>query len=365
MLEIKTNHFIDLPENFFKVKNNLIQNYRLDSDHLAEIKFLFSPLNPFFKEGKAYVEVVEDRARAALLIHPDYSMGDNPIAYLAYFECENEKNLCKQLLRRCEDIAKENGIHRIIGPINFNTYHQYRINLNLEQKDPFFNEPKNPPYYGHLLEQNGYQILNKYVSYIVENKTTIEKWLAIYGPKKSLLVFDNQYEYISLTPSLWMKNLAEIHQKSEMIFNDNFAYTATDFNLFSLKYGEQFSQMFCPLTSILVKHKTDGLVGILLNFPNYEDLKENLQLDQQISFDNYMQNVKSPTLLLKTLGLLPNHRQLGYQILRMLIEVTPNALENYDRYIFCMMQKENYPAKLGSEFKDEEKHYALYYKDLK
>jgi len=185
MLEFHKNLFNSIPPSFFKIKEDLCQSYKLDPDNQNELNFLFSPLNPFFEQGTAYLEVIENKARAVVLKHPDVTHEDQSVAYLAYFECIDDLEVCTELLSKCEAWAKKNNINKIIGPINFNTYNQYRINLEEDEKHLFFNEPKNPPYYKNLLSQNNYKILNEYVSYIVKDKSKLEKWYELYHSKKT------------------------------------------------------------------------------------------------------------------------------------------------------------------------------------
>jgi hypothetical protein len=82
------------------------------------------------------------------------------------------------------------------------------------------------------------------------------------------------------------------------------------------------------------------------------------------NYKSYSENVKNKTLLLKTVGMVKEHSHMGYLLIAMLLKIIPNALEYYDDYVFCLMQKGNYPSMLGKEFSDFTKTYALYIKEL-
>ncbi len=195
------------------------------------------------------------------------------------------------------------------------------------------------------------------------NKSKIEKWFNIYNQKKDLLTFE-EYTFKFITPKLWIERIEEIHEKSEIVFGDNFAYSPVDLNTFKAKYGTLFPHIICPKTSLFAFDKNDKIIGTIINFPNYLPLIQDSTAFTNLNYEFYAQNIPTKTLLLKTVGMVKENSHMGYLLIAMLLRIIPNALEYYDDYVFCLMLKGNYPSLLGKEFSDFTKTYALYVKEV-
>ena len=352
-----------IPDRFFEIPQKVYPNQPWFWDNETQSAMIFSEFNPYFLFGKAAFLVVEDKARIVCFFDERVKHDGKSVAYFGYWETINDLELNKELFEQCEQWAKKKQAELLIGPINFNTYHRYRLSLSSNDNKPFLNEPYNPEYYPQLLNECGFEVLNSYISYIVEDKNKIESWYKKYNAKKDLMSFDD-YRFEFITPKLWMEKLEEIHQKSEMIFGENFAYTPIDFATFQIKYGEFFSHITCPKTSLFVFDKNNEIVGTFINMPNYLDLVRLGVSLSEFNFEKYTQMVKKPTLLIKTVGMIKEHAHMGFMLIRMALEIIPNGLDFYDNYIFCLMQDDNYPSKLAKEFSNETKSYALYAKPL-
>jgi hypothetical protein len=362
MIDININD-TKIPKSFVHLSKQIYPEQILSQDNQEEIDFLFSEHNQFFKTGKAAYSIIDEKVRVALFFDKNNVYQNKKVAYFGYWETINEVALNKELFADCEKWAKEQGAELLIGPINFNTYNKYRLNTTIKNDSSFLNEPQNPTYYPHLLKESGFMVLNEYVSYIVETKTKIEKWFEIYEKKKDLLTFDD-YHFELITPELWLENIEEIHKKSEIVFGDNFAYSPVDFNTFKAKYGTFFPYMICSKTSLFAFDSNKKIIGTIINFPNYLSLIQQKMPITNFNYKSYSENVKNKTLLLKTVGMVKEHSHMGYLLIAMLLKIIPNALEYYDDYVFCLMQKGNYPSMLGKEFSDFTKTYALYVKEL-
>jgi len=357
-------HFQDIAEDFFEVKNIINEKWLYEVEHPEELYFLFSPLNPLKEKIKSHIIVEKAKARIVCFFNPENKINDEQIAYFGYWETIDSLEINSKMFKECENWARDCGATKLIGPINFSTYNRYRLNLSSPSDHPFFNEPQNPEYYPILLENLGFKPLNEYVSYIVKDKEKIKNWISVYEQKKAILDFG--YTFEKITPKVWMDNLEEIHKKSEIVFGGNFAFTPISIDLFKIKYGEFFSKLICPKTSIFVRKKDNSeIIGVLINFPNYNDLPIDQRNLSNLSYENYTRKIKKPTLLMKTIGIVDGHSHMGFLVIRMLLEIAEDALAGYDEFIFCLMQKDNYPSKLGHEFKSSEKKYALYSKDLR
>ncbi|MDX5321113.1 MAG: hypothetical protein LPK45_08405, partial [Bacteroidota bacterium] len=89
-------------------------------------------------------------------------------AHFGYWEGFNTLSAHHELFTELHAIARARGYHKIIGPINFNTYHNYRLRTSSSLGFSSFNgEPIHPDYYPSLLEAVGYRLVQKYFSHYV------------------------------------------------------------------------------------------------------------------------------------------------------------------------------------------------------
>ena len=362
MVKINKNTNFEISEDFLEVCQLIYPDQIYLQDNPLELSMLFSEINPFFDNGEASIHLLKNKTRAIVFTGPDISHKSNPAAYFGFFESIDSKQDAIKLFEEIEKQLTEQNINTLIGPINFNTYHRYRLNLDEENPTPFLNEPQNPKYYPTLLAASGFSKLNKYVSYIINSQEKLKNWYDTYSSKKDILTFEG-YTFEQITPSLWMEKLAEVHKKSEIVFGDNFSYSPISFETFQLKYGEFFSHLICPHTSLFAYYNGE-IVGTIINFPNYYDLIRKGFGITDLNFKNYIDNAEEATLLLKTVGMVKEHANMGFLLLRMMLEITPNAFEHYEKYVCCLMAEDNYPAMLAKEFSDHTKEYALYIKEF-
>jgi len=362
MIDININN-IQFSKSFVNLSKYIYPEQIFLQDNQSEIDYLFSEKNQFFETGKSAYTVIDKKLRIVLFFDSNNTYKDKKVAYFGYWETINDLEINQNLFQDCEVWAKEQGAKLLIGPINFNTYNKYRLNTTDSNNFTFLNEPQNPDYYPKILQDCGFSILNEYVSYVVESKSKIKNWFRIHDKKKDLLKFD-KYTFQFITPDLWMEKIEEIHKKSEIIFGSNFAYSSIGLNTFKEKFGTFFPYMICSKTSLFAFDNNDEIVGTIINFPNYLPLIESGFSIKKINYDSFLKEVKRKTLLLKTAGVIKEHSHMGYLLIAMLLKIIPNALENYDDYIFCLMQKGNYPSLLGKEFSDFTKTYALYIKEI-
>jgi hypothetical protein len=353
-----------IPETFVQLSKIIYPGQVFSQDNQEEIDYLFSAQNSFFSTGKSAYKIIDEKLRVVLFYDSSNSYKNKKAAYFGYWESINEPQLNKVAFSECEKWAKKQGAELLIGPINFNTYNKYRLNTTPNNTTNFLNEPNNPNYYPELLSESGFTVLNEYLSYEVKDKSKINKWYEIYNKKKDLLKFED-YSFKFITPELWLEKIEEIHKMSELVFGDNFAYSPVDLKTFKTKYGTFFPYMICSKTSLFAFDKNNNIIGTIINFPNYLSLIEQGLPLTSFNYKSYTDAVQSRTLLLKTVGMVKEHSHMGYLLIAMLLKIIPNALKHYDDYVFCLMQKGNYPSLLGKEFSDFTKTYALYVKELK
>jgi GNAT superfamily N-acetyltransferase len=91
-----------------------------------------------------------------------------PYGMLGFFECRNDASVARVLFDDAIPWLRAKGARRIVGPMDGDTWHRYRVNAGPFNQAPFPLEPWNPPYYHALWEGYGFTTLETYSS----------KWIA-------------------------------------------------------------------------------------------------------------------------------------------------------------------------------------------
>lgn len=330
-----------LPANFHSVVTE-ITKYENTNEQINDL--LFSELNPFFKDGKTWIKTIDKTFRFVGMFHHNQKIDGKKTAFFGFWDTINDLKINQKYFLQFESWAKKQGAEQIVGPINFSTHHDYRINLSSDQSDLFFKEPFNPEHYKNILENIGFTSKYIYHSYFLDNFNRVQKWFDIQN-NFDMSEIDDKYDFVQVDSDFWMNNLEEIYKKSEIVFGENFAFQKLDKNLFSLIYGQQFSHAICSKTSLVVIHKeTAEIVGICINFPDFLSQKKRI--------------------LIKTAGIAPDHRFMGLTFIRLMQKLSPLAMKHYDLAVFCLMRDGNFPSLIGKELADRTRSYALFHKTI-
>ena len=167
----------------------------------------------------------------------------------------------------------------IVGPMDGDTWHRYRVNVGPFDQPPFLSEPYNPPYYEALWTANGFTVLERYYSKRVDPAAVV----AFLADKRNA----TGYRLRSLDRSRFRDELRTIYELSRRIFARNFLYTEISEDDF-LRLYDGAERLVDP-DLVLFAHAPDGeAVGFLFAYP-----------DQGGAVD------------FKTLGVLPEHRRSG------------------------------------------------------
>lgn len=97
-------------------------------------------------------------SRAVLTLYPD-----DTDAFLGFFESENREEPASLLFAKAEEMAKNKGCRRIVGPIDASFWIRYRFKANCFDRS-YTGEPYNKDYYSALWQKAGYEIAERYYS---------------------------------------------------------------------------------------------------------------------------------------------------------------------------------------------------------
>ena len=198
---------------------------------------------PEFRDGqRVTVAFVDDvpAGRIVARLSPDLTDGDGgPIGMLGFFESRHDANVSSALFGDALSWLRARGARRIVGPMDGDTWHRYRVNIGPFDRAPFPLEPWNPPYYRALWEDNGFVILETYSSKWIDDVSVL-----LPGLEAGLARSEGRGVSIrQLRPDRLPDELTLVHDLSSRIFADAFLYSPIS--------REEFLAMYAGLERFL------------------------------------------------------------------------------------------------------------------
>ncbi|MBN4077347.1 hypothetical protein JYT19_00380 [Sulfobacillus acidophilus] len=333
------------------------------------LRFLFSADHKYFEKNKVWLSAVDKKARLCGFFNPDLLINNKKAAYFGFWETIDELKVNKKLFLDFENWAKAQRAQVIYGPINFNTFHSYRIRLGLKKHEGcFLGEPYNPSYYEEILQNLGYNCDEKYVSY--SSNESFKELLRQMATNKEHMLYDfekGELELKSFNKDTWLKNLEKIYHLVDSIFKDNFGYSKISVNNFCKELGLPLAKKLCPKTSLFAEDKNKNIVAIALNFPDYSPLLRNGNKNKlslvNISFDEHFGLLKKPLMLGKTGGVCKNYRK-GGLLSALAIEAMCRGVKSYSDVMICLMREKNPIVKFSRPFATNIRQYGLFAKSV-
>lgn len=214
---------------------------------------------------RAYLAVddgASPQGRCVLTYYPD-----DPAAYVGFFECVEDLDVCRALLSAAEAQARADGKEKLVGPLNASFWIGYRFKVeNFDEH--FTGEPDNLPYYADFWEACGFTVSERYYSNYLRSPTPedpSEKW-----EKRLQRALDKGYEIRSLERGKFDEALRDIYRMLVRLY--------AKFPAFKLISEEQFTALFGSLKyvvdyeCVLLGYKDGELAGFFVCVPNYGTL---------------------------------------------------------------------------------------------
>jgi hypothetical protein len=139
-----------LPESFFVISNHIYSGLAYKPEESISI------VNKIFALEKDLTDIVLYTDHENIRLVGMFSKNSNACLF-GWWETVEAHELNKEAFKllEAEAIAKQKT--SIIGPINFNTFHNYRLRMDETPAwNMFDREPVNPPYYSTILQGLGY-----------------------------------------------------------------------------------------------------------------------------------------------------------------------------------------------------------------
>jgi hypothetical protein len=112
------------------------------------------------------------------------------------------------------------GAGAVVGPLDGDTWHRYRLSVGPWDEPPFLLEPDNPPWYEPLWTANGFTVLERYFSKRIDPAAVVAH---LEGRAREALAAG--YRLRPLDPARFEAELRTIYELSRRIFARNFLYT--------------------------------------------------------------------------------------------------------------------------------------------
>jgi hypothetical protein len=195
-----------------------------------------------------------------------------------------------------------------------------------------------------ILKSLNFEPAQNYTTYVIEDKAKLINWLKLNPLTPFLRKMTASYQFKSPFDFDWEAQIGSLFAQTQAIFGDNLVYTPISREEFDHRYGKSFRDRLCPLSSRVIFTPEGDPVGAGLCFSDPDS--------------------DSPQLLVRTLGIDPDHRLMGATYLRLIHEMAQNSLSYYQRVLFCLMKQGNLPDLMGKELADQQRLYQLFSLDV-
>ncbi|HEX9945825.1 MAG TPA: hypothetical protein VGG03_27780 [Thermoanaerobaculia bacterium] len=231
-----------------------------------------------------------------------------PYGMLGFFEARDGREEAVARLFQ-EGIAwlREAGAGPIVGPMDGDTWHRYRLNVGPFDAAPFLLEPYNPPYYERLWTASGFAVLERYFSKRVEAAAVVAH---LEARRRDALAAG--YRLRPLDPRRFREELRTIYELSRRIFARNFLYTEIA--------EEEFYELYAGARALIdpelvwfARSPAGEDVGFLFAYPDLfravAAMKGDRGLLAKLRFLRHRREADAVDF--KTLGVLAEHRRSG------------------------------------------------------
>ena len=248
-------------------------------------------------------------------------------------------NLIKEA---AEYLNREKKCEIVIGPMNGNTWMKHRLITESTGRPPFLAEPIEPNYLENLFSGAGFTPLSHYSSSIVDLTTPQPDFSDL-----NLRIGEKGYSVREMSPDFFERDLKIIHAISLQSFSDNFLYTDISEDHFLNAY-QAMKELVDPNYVLICEHEGKP-AAFLFCIPDALAV----------------QRGDTPSLIVKTLAVLPEHRSHG--IGTWLVDFAQSrAIDNdYSEAIHALQFESNSSLRISRRFRAQPfRKYALIAKDF-
>jgi len=248
-------------------------------------------------------------ARIVARLSPALRDGEGrPYGMISFFEALAwYDDAVAELFQQAIAWLRQAGAGAIVGPMDGDTWHRYRLNVGPFDDPPFLLEPYNPPYYEPLWRAGGFVPLERYYSKRVEPAAVMA-----HLEEKRRAALAAGYRLRPLDPKRFREELRIIYELSRRLFARNFLYTEISEQEFYTLYAGARGLIDPELIGFAQAPSGED-VGFLFAYPDrftaVAAMKGERGLLAKLRFLRH--RGEADTVDFKTLGVLPEHRRAG------------------------------------------------------
>jgi len=231
-----------------------------------------SGANPMFGYAAARGFVCEAAgrlvARCVAVANPRLTFDEEPVGAVGLFEWDRSagKDAAIAVLDAAADWLAGQGLTRLVGPISLSIWHGYRFMTRGFEADPFYGEPRNPPWYPELFERWGFRPRWRWESWDLP-RAHVQKMLDAADRIPTDRLPSLGLRVVPWDPADFDAYLAHLHAVLCEGFVDNVGYSAIDADEF-IAIHRPMKAVFVPDLSPLLLDASDRAVGFCTIYPD-------------------------------------------------------------------------------------------------
>jgi ribosomal protein S18 acetylase RimI-like enzyme len=243
-----------------------------------------------------------------------------PLGTLGWFEALDRPAAVTLLLDTAVQRLRAQGAGVVVGPMDGDTWHRYRINVGPFDAPPFLREPWNPPYYEALWRGAGFAPAAEYNSRQVDGLGEVARF---YAPRHQAAL-EAGYTFESLAWSRYEATLRVLYALSCEVFAGALYYNAISYDEFVRLYAG-LRAIADPELVVIARGPGGQPAGFVLAYPDHvravTALRGENTLLARVRF-LLTRTRRVEAVDIKTLGVLQEHRRsvLGAALMQIVYE---------------------------------------------
>jgi ribosomal protein S18 acetylase RimI-like enzyme len=282
---------------------------------------------------------------------------DSPLGMLGFFEALDRPDEVVEMLRAALAWARAQGVQRVVGPLDGDTWHRYRLNTGPHDDPPFLGEPHNPAYYPGLWEQAGFEPMEGYYTKRLDDVSVV---LPRFEPILRRVVA-NGYRLRPIDLQRFDEELRILFDLSRKVFRDNFLYDDISFREFHRLYAPTRPLLDADLVT-LARAPDGHYAGFLFAYADlYRAVGAMRGSRGPLAKLRFWWNRRqADTVNLKSLGVLPGYRRSGLGTALVCQAYQHMLAKRFRRANLCLIRDDNPSGRLDGGHGRILRRYVLY-----
>lgn len=291
----------------------------------------------------AFVDAEHVKARCSLWWQSTPPCPGQRVGLIGHYAAATDDAASALLKFACQQLAGK-GCTLAIGPMDGNTWRDYRFVTEAGNEPGFFLEPHNPPEWPSQFTRHGFKEFARYFSALAEDLTLTSMRLNRVRTRMA-----NQGVSIrSFSKDHFDADLRQIHAVAQTVFRDHILYQVMG----EVEFVDQYETLLSivPFDLVLLAEQKGRVVGFGFATPNM------LQAERGEPVD---------TVIIKTLGVLPDREFAGLgQLLLERLQQRAATL-GFRRAIHALVRETGHLQKISQRYAMPFRRYSLFAKELR